>query len=122
MNIKDLIKKLQGEENVDVKEAFNEAIEGATKGEGKDFEAFILVTDKQTAVCGSGAEILSLLAMVVSDLAEDGLPKKEVLKAVDLAYLSNEELKDMAYEKIKEDKDYLEKLKEVVEALKEGKK
>jgi hypothetical protein len=119
MNISELIKKLQGVKDKDVKEAFNEAIEGATKGDGKDFEAFILVTDKQTAVCGTGVEMLTLLAMVISDLAEEGLPKEEILKAVDLAYMSNGELKKMADKKVEGNKEQLEKMKEFIEALKE---
>lgn len=119
MDINDLLKKIQGVTNNDVEEAFDKAVEDA-KGPEKGFGAFILVTDNQTAICGTGAELLVLLAMVISDLAEKGLPKEEMIRAVDVAYLSDEELEKETEKAVKKNKGNIEKLIEFLESLGEG--
>jgi FtsZ-binding cell division protein ZapB len=116
MDINDLLKKIQGVTNKDVEEAFDKAVEDA-QGPAKGFEAFILVTDNQTAICGTGAELLALLAMVISDLAEKGLPKEEMIRAVDVAYLSDEELEKESEKATKKHKGSIEKLKKFLESI-----
>lgn len=116
MDINDLLKKIQGVTNRDVDKAFNKAVEDA-KGPAKGFGAFILVTDNQTAICGTGAELLALLAMVISDLAEKGLPKEEMIRAVDVAYLSDEELEKESEKAVKKNKGNIEKLRKFLESI-----
>lgn len=113
MDINDLLKKLQGVTKKDVEKAFNKAIEDA-QGPAKGFEAFILVTDNQTAICGTGVELLALLAMVIGDLAEKGLPKEEMIRAVEIAYLNDEELEEKSKEAAKGN---IEKLKKFLESI-----
>ena len=116
MDINDLLKKIQGVTNRDVDKAFNKAVEDA-KGPAKGFGTFILVTDNQTAICGTGAELLALLAMVISDLAEKGLPKEEMIRAVDVAYLSDEELEKESKKAEKKNKGNIEKLRKFLESI-----
>lgn len=116
MDINDLMKKLQGVTKKDVEESFNKAVKDA-QGPAKGFEAFILVTDNQTAICGTGVELLALLAMVIGDLAEKGLPKEEMKRVVDVAYLNDEELEEKSKEAAKKNKGNIEKLREFLESI-----
>lgn len=99
-----------------VKEAFEKTIEGA-KTKGKGFSTFVFVTDKQTAACGSGGEILALTATLINSLAEHGIPKEAVLEAVNVAYMSDDELKEKTKEKVEEFKGNLTKLKKELKDL-----
>jgi hypothetical protein len=118
MNISDLLKKIQGVKKGTVEEAFNKAVEDA-KGEAKGFDSFVLVTENQTAVCGTGADLLALVSQLLSTMAKDGLPKEGALKAVELAYLSDEELEKRANESMEQNKDKIEKLRKIAEILEE---
>ena len=118
MDINDLLKKIQGVTNNDVEEAFDKAVEAA-KGKAKGFEAFILVTNNQTAICGTGAELLALIATVINDLAEKGLPKEEMKRVVDVAYMDDEELEKEAKECVRKTKGNLKKLKKLLSELEE---
>lgn len=118
MNILELLNQLHGVKKEDVEEAFEGAIEAA-RGEAKGFTTFIFVTDKQTAMCGTGAELLALVTSVISDLGEKGLPKEEVLKAIDLAYMSDEEIKEETKKSAKRSKKNLDKLRKALEILEE---
>lgn len=118
MNIMDLLKKISGVKEKDVEEAFEKAVESA-RGEASGFEAFILVTDNQTAICGTGVELLALVTTVISDLAEKGLPIEEAHRAVDVAYMSDEELDEEVEKSRKQREKNLKEVKNILESLKE---
>lgn len=115
MNIDDLFKTHKIENNEVIK-AFNHAVERA-KGSEEEISSFILVTDKQVGVCGTGGELLSLIAVVINDLSKRGLTKEKVLETVEIAYMSDEELTKKTKETIKKFKKDVKKLKEILDDL-----
>ena len=120
MNIEEIMEMLKenkkGDKKEKVEDVFERAIKDA-KGEAKGFSAFIFVTDKQNAIYGSGGEVLALLASVISDLGEKGMPKELIQEAVDAAYMSDEELEKKAEECERKTKENLKKLKEMLGKL-----
>ncbi|MBQ2350406.1 MAG: hypothetical protein II393_04005 [Cytophagales bacterium] len=119
MNIEKLMEMLKGDKKEEkVEEVFERTIKDA-KGVAKGFSAFVFVTDKQTAIYGTGAEVLALLASVINDLGEKGLPKEEIQKVIDVAYMDDEELEKEAKKCEKKAKESLKKFKEMLGELEE---
>ena len=78
----------------------------------KDADTVLLVTDKGVGICGFEPDVLTHFGVLVKYLAEQGI-SKEVLKLnFDAAFMTSEELDELAKSKLDE---LLNKIKEAME-------
>lgn len=86
---------------------------------------FLMVTDSGIKAQARGNEMLAMLCTVIHNI-KDGIPKKELYKTVDLAYMSDEELAEeeffkMGYDKeLKALEDFRKELNKFIEELENG--
>ncbi len=78
----------------------------------KDADAVILATDKGVGVCGFEPELVTNFGMIVKYLAENGIPKEVLQLNFDMAFMTSEELDDLAKNKLDE---LLNKIKKAME-------
>ena len=82
---------------------------------------FLMVTNNGIKAQARGDEMLAMICTVINNI-KDGIPKKELYKTVDLAYMSDEELAKEFFKKDfdKELEDFRKELNEFIKELKNG--
>ena len=114
------LEKMQKEQNNKIKidKESKEAMKGVIENED---QAIILATaNSGQVIMGSGRNILSLLTMINRTLIHEYHADKEMLlKTIEYASLTEEELLQKGMELAKRDKETNEKIKEFLKELKE---
>ena len=83
-------------------------------------DCFMIVTNKQTAYCGSGPELMAMFCCLVDNMKGD-VPKEVLEKSFEVAIADAEEQKktfEEVRDMVKKEKDGdLEKLKKIIDML-----
>lgn len=94
----------------------NENIKKEIEKMSDNKEPIIVITNKETAVCGNELEIMNLITFLINNLINDGYPKKLIKGAFTSGMMTEEEAKKVCkeFEKSKDLSELSEKIKKIM--------